>query len=79
MKDAVDVHCGLGSVFEESWKANAVVGRWRGSSGRRMHDFSEVFVFEFGGCTIVESEKLGWIGRWGGAVGWEERDMFHSC
>ena len=44
-----------------------------------MHSLPEVFVFAFSGCVIVESEKVGCISRWGGAVGWEEREMLHSC
>ena len=57
--------------------SNVVVGRCGRSSGGGVHGFAEVFVFSFGGYTIVESEKVGWIGRWGGAVSWDERDMFY--
>ena len=32
--------------------------------------------FFFGGCAVIESDKVGWIDRWGGAVIWDEREMF---
>ena len=44
------------------------MGHLGGSSGGGVHGFAEVFVFFFDGCAIVESEKVGWIGRWGVAV-----------
>ena len=44
-----------------------------------MHIFAKVFVFSFGGCDVVESEKVGWIGWWDGSAIWNERDMFYSC
>ena len=75
----VDFHCGLGYFLEEGWKADIILGRCGGSSDRGVHGFAQVFVFSFGGCDISESEKVGWIGRWGGAVRWYEREMFYRC
>ena len=63
--------------MEEVWNTDVVVGRSGGISGGGVHGFSEVSVFTFGGCAIVESEKVGWISRWGGAVSWDEREMFY--
>ena len=77
IKYAIDVHCGLRSVLEEGWKADVVVGLCGGSSGRGVHGFAEVFVFSFGGYAIIKSEKVEWIGRWGGAVSWDKREMFY--
>ena len=34
-----------------------------------MNSFANVL---FGGCTVVESEKAVWIGRWDGDVIWNE-------
>ena len=72
MKDPIDFHCGLGSVLEEGGEANVIVGCCRGSGGGGLHCFVNV-------CAVVESEEIGWFGRWGGAVGWGEGDMFDGC
>ena len=52
------------------------MGGCGGSGGGGLHGFAEVFVFFFGGCAVIESDKVGWIDRWGGAVIWDEREMF---
>ena len=73
MKDAADVHCSLGYILKESGKDDIAVGLWGGISDGGMHGFAEVFVFTFGCCAMVASEKVGWIKCWGGSVGWYER------
>ena len=55
LKDSADVHRSLGFILEESGKVDVVVGIWEGRSGGGMHGFSEVFIFAFGGCSIIES------------------------
>ena len=62
-----------------NWKDNAVMGSWVESGGRGMHGLAKVFIFSFSGCDVFESEKVGWIGWWDGAVSWEEMNMFHGC
>ena len=42
-----------------------------------MHGFAKVFVFFFGGYAVVKSEKVGWIGRWGGDISWNDREIFN--
>ena len=55
------------------------MGHFGGSSGGGVHGFAEVFEFLFSGCAIVESEKVGWIGWWGGAVSWDDMEMLYRC
>ena len=55
------------------------MGSWVESGGRGMHGLAKVFIFSFSGCDVFESEKVGWIGWWDGAVSWEEMNMFHGC
>ena len=78
LEDGIDFHCGPGSILEEVRKANIVMGHCGGSSGREVHGFAEVLIFSFGGCAIVEYEKVGWISWRGGAVSWDEREMFYN-
>ena len=79
MEDTIDIHCGLVFVLEDGGKANVVVGHCGASSGGGVHGFSEVFVFSFDGFSVVESEKVGWSGWWGGSISWDEREMFYLC
>ena len=65
--------------MQESWKDDVVIWRWVGRSGGGMNSFAKVFIFLFGGCTVFKSEKAVWIGRWDGAVIWNDGEMFYGC
>ena len=58
-----------------SWKREGflyfIMRCCEGSGGGGVHCFSEFLIFTFDGCAVNESEKIGWVGRWGGAVGWD--------
>ena len=41
-----------------------------------MHRFADILVTPFDGCAVVESDKIGWVDRWGGAVEWDEGEIF---
>ena len=62
MEDTIAIHCRLGSILKEVWKAYVIMGRWGGSGGGGMYNIAKVFIFYFVGCDVVESEKVGWIG-----------------
>ena len=35
-------------------------------------------IFYFVGSSVVESERVGWVGWWGGAFSFEDRNVFLS-
>ena len=79
MKNPIDVHCGLGSILEEGGEANVIVGCCGGIIGGGVHFFAEFLIFPLDGCAVVKSEEIGWVGWWGGAVGWDEVGIFDVC
>ena len=79
LEEPVDIYSGLGSILEKGGEADVVMGCCGESGGGGVHHFAEILVFSSDGCAVVELEKIGWVGRWGGSIDWDKEEMFVGC